>query len=402
MTDATIAVDRVGGRRDPDALALPDGTRQPAAGGPRRVLLAPVTITPSKPLTPSHLKGLFWTDVMFRATAQLAEVTYCYRPTTYHATEQTLGFWEYLDRTLGDVDYSGWTEEEIGERYVGFRAEGRRAPAEALRPYADAVEHQGWTHPAGQRVLRWWTAHYRRLGLHDPGLTAHRPPEMGLEEMLAWLDKHRLCLDLRPHGGPVYLDATRYGLPLRQIIAADGRVNYLACALRELLPQAAGYDEVVFLYDRELEPDYILLQRVLSIVGVAVHRVPIGRVPIDGRIRSARYGDWRGYSVGELLRTIAEEQPDDPVLHLGLRLYFIAVLGPGQQQSFRYDLLRQCLSRAAKLLARADSTQPPPLPEVLARHRGGHRYVDPYRLTSSLLARRGPAPAAALLSAVYL
>lgn len=57
------------------ADAVPPGAAHP------RVLLAPITVTPSKPLTPSHLKGLLWTDVMYRATAQLAEVTYRYSPT---------------------------------------------------------------------------------------------------------------------------------------------------------------------------------------------------------------------------------------------------------------------------------------------------------------------------------
>ena len=65
----------------------------------------------------------------------LADVTYRYSHTTYHACEQTVGFWEYLDRTLGDTDYSGCTEEEIGELYVRYRAERQRPPFAACRPY---------------------------------------------------------------------------------------------------------------------------------------------------------------------------------------------------------------------------------------------------------------------------
>ncbi|MCY0939424.1 hypothetical protein, partial [Streptomyces sp. H34-S4] len=300
-------------------------------GARRKVLLAPVTVTPSKPLTPSHLKGLLWVDVMYRATRAYADVTYRSSHTTYHRTEQTMGFWEFLDRTQRDTDYEALSEAEIGELYVRYRAEGRAPSASELRPYAEAVENDGFVHRAGARVLRLWAGHYERLGLHDPGLLAHQPPGFGLEEMIDDLLASGLGLDQRDVGGPVYLDATRYGLPLRQIVTADGRPNYVACALRELLPLASRYDEIVVLYDRELDSDYRLLERVLSLKGPTVHRVPIGRVPIDGKIASARYGGWGEHTVDALLRSFADAA-DPATVRLGMRLYFIASLGPGQQE----------------------------------------------------------------------
>ncbi|MFG3053169.1 hypothetical protein ACGFZP_19765 [Kitasatospora sp. NPDC048239] len=371
-----------------------------------RVLVAPVTVTPSKPLTPSHLKGLLWTDVMYRATGRLADVTFRYSPTTYRPTEQTLGFWYYLDQTHGDTDYSVLSEEDIGELYVRFRADAAAVPADRLQPYADAVEHTDWVHPAGARVLQLWTGHYARLGLHDPGLKAHQPPGLGLEEAIDRLARAGTVLDQRPEGGPVYLDATRFGLPLRQIVAADGRPNYLACALRELLPLAPGYDEIVLLYDSGLDADYQLLERVLSATGPTVRRVPIGRVPIDGKITSARHGGWRDHAVGALLRAL-DDTCTPEAGRLGLRLYFIASLGPGQRESFRLDLLRQWAIRAERLLERsrdadAEADPAPALADRLGRHRRDHLYVDPYRLTTSLLGSRRPAPDRGLLSEVYL
>ncbi|MFD7665024.1 hypothetical protein [Streptomyces sp. NPDC059788] len=387
-------------------------TTEPAAGagpgtGRRRVLLAPVTVTPCKPLTHSHLKGLLWTDVMYRATSHLADVTYRYSHTTYDCTEQTAGFWEYLDRVQGDIDYSGLTENAIGELYVRYRAEGGPVTPDALRPYREAVEHHGWTHPAAVRILEHWTSQYAALGLHDPGLDRHQPPAFGLEEALTRLDGLGFCLDLRPDGGPVYLDATRYGMPLRQIVSADGQPNYLACALRELLPLAPEHDEVVLLFDQDLDPDYQLLQRVLSSAGPDVHRVALGRVPIDGRIRSSRHGEWRGHTVADLIDDIAAAH-DRAVTSLGVRLYFIATLGPGQRQSFRDDLLRGCLDRARRLLDREPAGYGTPAETAaavvgaLAGHRGrDHLHVDPYRLTSGLLARRRRVPVSELATAVF-
>ncbi len=372
-------------------------TAAPTAQG-ASVLVAPVTITPTKPLTPSHLKSLLWTDVMYRATSLLTSVTYRYSPSTYHPCEQTLGFWEFLDRTVGDTDYSGCSEEDVGELYVRYRAEDWRAPFAACRPYLDAVETTGWVHPASARVLDLWARQYARLGLHDPGLTAYRPPGLGLDEMIDRLSAFGLCLDLRRSGGPVFLDLTAAGLPLRQIVGQDGRPNYVACALRELVPLVVEHDETVLLYDRGLQPDYVLLQKALERMGGAVHRVSLGRVPVDGRITSARQGEWRTLSARCILDEATARHPE-PAVRLGLRLYFIAKLGPGEHESFRPDLLERTMTRAERLLA--DGAGELGGLECLSRHRGGHQHVDPYRLTSGLLGRHREPPGATLLSAVY-
>lgn len=384
MTTLSVA----GPRPRPDAPARP------------RVLLAPITVTPSKPLTPSHLKGLLWTDVMYRATRPLADVVYRYSHTTYHATEQTLGFWEFLDRSHGATDYGDFTEERIGELYVAFRA-AERAPAQALLPYAEAVE-RGWVHPVSTRILQLWSGHYAALGLHNPGLLQHQPPGLGLDAALERLTGLGMCLDQREVGGPVHLDLTRFGLPLRRLVSADGRPNYLACALRELIPLAPDFDEVVLLYDHELDADYQQLERVLTALGPRVRRVAVGRVPIEGRIRSARHGGWRGLHAGTLIDAARAEYHEDAV-RLGMRLYFIAVLGPGRQQSFRSDLLLHCVKRAARLLdAAGPETDRAALKDLLAQHRKDHVYVNPYRLTSHLLGKRRAAPAADLLRTVFL
>jgi hypothetical protein len=360
----------------------------------KRVLIAPITVTPTKTLTPSHLKGLCWVDVMYRATSLTAETTYRYSTTAYNTTAQTLGFWEYLDRTLGDIDYEGVSEHALGEHYVRFQAEAQRVPFAALRPYLRAVEATGWVHPASARLLRLWAGYYRRLGLHDAGLTEVQPPPMGQEEMIGELTARDLCLDHRATGGPVYVDATRFGLPLRQILTRQGQPNYVTSALRELVPLAEQYDEIVLVHDRELTADYGLLQRVLGALGGNAVRVTVDRVPIDGVVRSSRYGGWQGHTVPALLDACGDAEPD--VLRLGMRLYFIAVLGKGQSESHRTDLLLHSLSRARRVLSASPGSTPD-----LTRFCGDAVHVDPYRLTSALLKRHGERPGRDIVEQVY-
>lgn len=365
-----------------------------------RILVAPVTVTPTKPLTPSHLKGLLWTDVLVRATSAVADVTYLGSHTTYHPCGQTLGFWEFLDRTAGSVDFSACSGEEIGEYYVRYRQSGGVPPAEACRPYLDAIEADGWVHPASVRILESWQAQYRRLGMIDPGLTRYEPPGLSLDQMTARVEEAGLCVDLRPYGGPAYLDATRYGMPLRRIVSADDRPNYLACALRQLLPLVGTYDETVLLCDSELEPDYILLQKVLEQLGATVRRITLGRVPVDGTVAPAGQGGWHRHTAAALLEA-ADGYPDD-VLRLGMRLYFIAILGPGTGMSFSFDLLHRSLHRAVQLLAASTSDPGCELATVVGQHRGHHGYVDPYRLTTSLLARHRRRPVRELIKEVFV
>lgn len=368
-----------------------------------RLLLAPIVITPTKLLTPSHVKGLLWLDVLYKATRRLADVTYLWNLRPYNVTAQTLEYWEYLDRTLGDdADYSAWTDLELSAPYVRMHAERGQAPFAALRPYLEAVERDGYVHPASQRLIAIWQEQFRRLGLHDPGLAANDPPGMSVEEVVEALAARGLCLDHRRYGGPVYLDATAHGLPLRRAVGADGQANYLICSLRQLLPLVGDHDRILLVYDRELDADHVLLDRVLTAFGADVARLSLGRVPLDGAIASSRHGGWERHTVDALAdRALGEF--DAAAFGVGLRLYFIAVLARESPQSFRQEVLRKQLRRAAKLI----EERPPPVAEedflgFLDSLRAGGGHVDPYRLTVSLVERHKPVPKGNLLDEVFL
>jgi len=366
------------------------------------LLIAPIVITPTKALTPSHVKGLLWLDVLIRSTALVDEVTCLWNLRPYNVTAQTLEYWEYLDRTIGpSVDYSDWGELELSKPYVEMHARGAQGSFGALKPYKEAVEREGYLHPASRRLLEIWSGHLSRLAIQDHGLTRNDPPGLSIEEVMESLERHSLCLDHRKYGGPAYLDGTSEGLPLRQGITPEGHANYLLCVLRELLPMLPEHDRVLLVHDKEIEADYVLLERTLAEFGTEVSRLSIGRVPIDGKVRSSRFGGWERYMVDAMYEAATAEF-DPAEFRLAMRLYFIAVLSRDSAQPLRLEVLHKQMRRARKLLASKEgNTDADELRTFVAGKQvdGGH--VDPYRLTASLFEKHQPVPRQALLDAVF-
>lgn len=368
-----------------------------------RLLLAPIVITPTKALTPSHVKGLLWLDVLARGTALVDEVTCLWNLRPYNVTAQTLEYWEYLDRTYGpETDYSAWSELELSKPYVEMHATAAQGPFAALRPYREAVEEEGYLHPASRRLLEIWSGHLRRLAVADHGLARNEPPGLSVEQVVETLEGSSLCLDHRRYGGPFYLDASAAGLPLRQGITAEGHANYLLCVLRELLPMLPAHDRVLLVHDKEIEADYVLLERILTALGSEVSRLSIGRVPIDGKVQSSRFGGWERYMVDALYEAATAEFDADE-FRLAMRLYFIAVLARDSPQPLRLEVLRKQLRRARRLLASEEGAfDPEELRSFLAGQRSDAGYVDPYRLTASLFDKRRRLPRRALLDSVFV
>ncbi|WP_067506430.1 hypothetical protein [Actinoplanes sp. TFC3] len=348
---------------------------------PDELVVAPVTITPTKPLTPTHLKGLLWTDVLVKASRQRISTRLVWNPRMAHLTTQTTAFWRHLDVAEPETDWSRESEAAIGLRYVAFH-QGRPAmTARELDPYFERVESRAWIHPASRRLLELWRAQMAHLHVTDPGLTTARPLASDAGTALALLHERRLLVDHRRFGGPVLVDGTRWGLPVRQLIGADGHANYLLPILRELLPAIRPGRRFLLVHDNGLHADYLLLDRVLTVFGASVARLALSRVQVAGKAQSSKLGGWGGVTLGDLAATPGSA--DVAAYRLGMRLYFVGLLDRVSAQDFRLDLLRRCVGRAARILAQEPGEfKPGTVPD----HPGG--YADPHRLTVSLLGRR--------------
>lgn len=363
----------------------------------RKVLLAPVTVGPTKPLVPSHLKVLLSMDILHRATATFADVTHVYHPLAHAGSRQVAGFWEYLDRRHPGLDFGTSTEEEIGGLYREF-SQHERVPYAALEPFVRRAG-DGWTHPATARLLDLWEGHYRTLGLLDPRLGRTGPAPMPAEELIELLVRHDLCIDGRPLGAPVYLDAAAAGLPLRTMVGADGHANYLMSTLCEIVPQLAEHDHVVLAHDPEIRADYRTIAHVLTTLGAEVSRVEFTRVPLDGVAQGTRHGGWHGYTVGALSGPLVAEF-GAPAFALGLRLYLVAELNRAAPDSFSVPRLRHWVRRAVRLLAEHGDRPGDAELAGLSALAGRMPYVDPYRLVTTLLSRGAAVPTGDLLDVV--
>jgi hypothetical protein len=358
-----------------------------------RVLLAPVTVSPTKPLTPTHLKYLLSLDMICRATAAFADIDIAYHHAMYTGSRQVAGFWEYVERCHGGLDAGALSEEDIGRLYV---AHHRYAPApfESIRPMVRRAE-DGWVHPVSARLLDLWEEHYRLLGMADPHLGRGRPESALADEVIDLLVRHAVCLDGRPLGAPVYLDATRKGLPLRAVLSEEGQSNYLLYLLRELIPVLPRYDLVVLAHDVELRHDYRTVAYVLETLGARVVRFEVPRVPLDGITRSARAGGWEGYTLNAFQGPLIERH-GLAAFRLGLRLYLVAGLGRTAAQSFSLRPLERWVRRAGRLLTDhadgGDEAYP-----YLIKIMGRQGYADPYRLATAMLKNDSYAPVAGLI-----
>jgi hypothetical protein len=352
----------------------------------KRVLIAPIPVTPTKPLTPSHLKGMLWVDVMLKTTTRFAKTDCLYSNLTANGSEQTLGFWEFLDREQPNTNWQSCTEDEIGELYVRYHSQQPKPPYSALLPYLRAVEQNNWIHPASANLHKAWSSQATLLKARDPGFSCASSAAMPLELLLQCLREMDLCIDLRNVSGPVYLDATAEGLPLRPVITPEGRANYLVSLLRDLVPQISNYEQIILVHDQELTADYVLLQRILMRLGAVVDRVAISRVAIDGIVQSTRFGGWKGYTASDLISACLKNA-DLPSFQLGMRLYFIAVVGKGLPRSFSMQHLQRSIGRAHQLIYAATAGEKESTDTFLLKCQGRKNYIDPYRVTSSLLSR---------------
>jgi len=353
-----------------------------------RILLAPIMITPTKPLTPSHIKALLWLDTLWKATAELHDVECEQNRRTCDITVQTCGFWAFLDQQYAMTNYAAENETTIGHRYVEYHQQSASLDITQVHRYRKMIEEEGWIHPAGQRILQDWEKYLNVLQLNNISLYRSEKLALSADDVFGILDDHDCLLDLRKLDAGAYIDFTEQGMPLRRIVDSVNMDNYIVCILRELIHKASHYDLVLLMSDNDLDSDYALIEKVLNATGAKTKRLSIGRVPLDGITQSSRAGGWEKYSFENIYKTYIPVY-GDAAFRLGMRLYFIADLCRNSKKSFSFQDLEKSFTKALNLLsmkiAPAPSNEYKTMLRKSAKKTG---YVNPYNIVSKLCAKK--------------
>lgn len=312
-------------------------------------LYAPVGITPTKPLTPSHLKGLLLLDSLHKIGSTFTKTGVWHNRRTWDTSLQTIRFWIFLDNFHPLADYKSLTEIEIGDLYVEC-FQSKVLPTEnEVAYYIYLVEQEGYVHPASQRIIEVWGHTFDVLGLDNSALLHSTSFCLSQQELLERLQAKNLLLDQRHFGGPVFLDMTSQGQQLRTLISEHGTPNYLIAILRDLLAHAKDCKSICLYHDAGVERDYVLLEKILKNFDICCQRTSFSRVPVQGRVVSAKNGGWHNYTAGTLLERVASGYSRTEI-RLGFRLYFLHSIGLKNPKTYTDDGLKDSLMSARKIL----------------------------------------------------
>lgn len=312
-------------------------------------LYAPVGITPTKPLTPSHIKGLLLFDCIQRLESLLGVGVVWHNRRPWDISLQTLRFWAYLDATAPGQDYAQLSEADIGQRYMQCFQSEAMPQQQVLQRYIQRIESEGYVHPSSVRVLELWRSVFEVLGLNAAALVCSEPFVESQQDVLARLAELGLLLDQRSCNGAVFLDMTDHGQALRSLVSEQGLPNYLMAILRDVWARASAHTEICLYHDIGVERDYVLLERLLRLSGVNTRRIAFNRVAVEGKVLSARQGGWQYFTAADILQRVAKGY-SAPEIRLGFLLYFLFDDGIKRPKNYSDEGLAQALLRAREIL----------------------------------------------------
>jgi hypothetical protein len=316
----------------------------------------PVGITPTKPLTPTHVRGLLHLDGLVRLHKRVSPVRIAHNRRLWDLSQQTLQFWDWLDRHHAGTDFQSLSDDQVGHLYVQCAKSGHKVPAADMRALWHRTHDEGYVHPASQALLRTWLPQLDHIGVDASALLLAHQPAATEGELMDTLASQDLLIDQRDVGGGVYVDLTLQGSGLRQLISEDGVPNYLHGLLREAIDLARQRVDVILFSDSSVERDFLLIERVMQGLGRKVARVNFPRVLVNGQPLSYRQ-DGGFYTLSSMLERDAGRHTQRE-MRLALRLLFLQMHGIKRAFDFSWDAFDRACALARKTITQLGDTRP--------------------------------------------
>lgn len=378
-------------------------------------IIVPIHISPCKPFNPSHMLHLLVSDMIFKVARFLhsdTHVEYHYNRTDIDTSWQVIKLHLFLQNKFKNSFYfQEKCDHWLGEQYIECHRENFNPTENEVMLHKQHAEESLEGFPYYQSILPNWKKQHDILAIHDPGFFTPKQYQLTEEELYLLLNKKGLLLDARRAGGGVYLDVSQEGLFLKRLSANNQYTyNQYASLLRSLLPKINSGDQIVFIYDDEVDNDFTILQKVVEAFGARVETVVTSRIEMGGKKVSSRNGGWEAYTLQKALDRYTQEYSHNEC-RLGFRLYYLnhftRVLRSFKNNLFAWESFDEYMKKAKTLLSEtqsADRTPNKELKELIQKERMfSGKVPHPYQITEYVLSKKiNPSLRNGIISEFYL
>lgn len=323
-----------------------------------RYIVTPIHITPTKPLNPTHVRHLLYTDALYKGLLlQGYEAIYLYERMGMDVSTQVVKLSKFLqDRQPSD-------ELEVGQEYVRMNREEFELTEEQILAERISLEQTAQGHKYYDAILPSWKKQHEFLNMYTPDLDNSRKFDVSVAEVIEELKKLGVILDGRKEGEKIYLDFTQEGMRLRVLCSGNMLdYNYILEQLREIFGMRREGDVYVFIFDNELQQDYQLICKILELMGHKTVRIETNRILINGSKQSSRNGGWEEFTLQKVLDRYQDLDYTREEISLGLRMYYFVAV----PASFDYPTLDKYMKKTKSILGKLTEIPLGQLPHRLA------------------------------------
>lgn len=308
--------------------------------------IIPVHISPTKPLTPSHIKYIIYLDLLYKINNFVdRDFRFNFNRIFLDISQQTLRFALFLRKNYSDIDFQNKNEMWLGDKYVEMYRRNWIPENQDITTLKLETEQNLKGFNFYEAILNNWISQYNFLGLEEPGYYETSPVCISNKEVIARLKRNSVITDHAQMGEGVYLDLIEYGQPIFKLTDLDVESsNILFNILRETFHFSPKPSRILFLFDQEMYSKYVAIQTVLEKLGYEIELISLSRVMLQDKIQSSRQGGWEGYTLRDIINRV--EYRDLSEFRLGIKLYFLKVLRGNGSPNFNYTLLQRYIDKA--------------------------------------------------------